>query len=98
MMKSAVSRVALALMLVAVAGCHPFRHFAYACHKHQPYMSASSIAPLRTPPGLDAPDTSAALKIPTLNEPAPPPRTGRQPCLDEPPSFKVPKAPPPPQA
>lgn len=97
-MKSAMARLAVAFALVAVAGCHPFRHFAYACHKRQPYMSAASIPPLRTPSGLDAPDTSSALKIPTLNEPPPPPRTGRQPCLDEPPPFKVPKAPPPPQA
>ena len=33
-----------------------------------------------------------------LRNARPPARTGRQPCLDEPPSFKVPKAPPPPQA
>jgi uncharacterized lipoprotein len=97
-MRSARALLWLAPLLLTAAGCHPFRHFTYACHKKQPYMSAGSIAPLRIPTGLDAPDTTNALKIPALNEPAPPPRTGRQPCLDEPPSFKVPKPAPAPQA
>jgi hypothetical protein len=35
------------------------------------------------------------LKIPALNTPAPPRRTKTQPCLDEPPSFTVPKQTPP---
>jgi uncharacterized lipoprotein len=96
-MKSA-ALVCLALLLPALAGCHPFSHLTYACHKHQSYQDAASIPPLRIPTGLDAPDTSNALKIPPLNEPAPPRRTGRQPCLDEPPPFKVPKPPPAPQA
>jgi len=43
------------------------------------------------PPGLDAPDTTNALRLPVLNEPAPPPRGAKQPCLDEPPPFKVPQ-------
>jgi hypothetical protein len=38
---------------------------------------------------MDAPDTTNALRLPALNEPAPPPRKGREPCLDEPPPFKV---------
>jgi uncharacterized lipoprotein len=83
----------LALPLLFAAGCHPFRHFTYSCHKKQVYQEASSVPPLKIPAGLDAPDTSNALRLPQLNEPAPPPRTGQQPCLDEPPPFKVPKAP-----
>jgi hypothetical protein len=47
------------------------------------------VPPLIIPSGLDAPDTTNALRLPTLNEPAPPRRSGKQPCLDEPPPFKV---------
>jgi uncharacterized lipoprotein len=79
---------------VAVAGCHPLRAFksrANSCHTKQPYMSAQSIPPLKIPPGLDQPDTTNALHIPDLKEPAPPRRSGHDPCLDEPPPFKVAK-------
>jgi|SRR6185437_4204890 len=92
----------LGLLLVvslALAGCHPFRALksrANSCHVKQPYMSASSVAPLKMPPGLDTPDTTNALRIPPLNEPAPPLRKGKDPCLDEPPPFKIAK--PTPQA
>ena len=79
-----------------LGGCRSWREA--ACHKPQPYMTARTSGPLRIPDGLSTPDTTGALKLPALNEPAPPPRTGKQPCLDEPPSFKVPKAPPTPQA
>ena len=95
-----VLKLGLVLVVpIALAGCHPFRALksrANSCHVKQPYMSASSVAPLKMPPGLDTPDTTNALRIPTLNEPAPPLRKGKDPCLDEPPSFKVVK--PAPQA
>ena len=83
--------VLLAVSL-ALAGCHPIRALksrAYSCHNKQPYTAATSVAPLKIPPGLDVPDTTNGLKIPDLNEPAPPPRKGHDPCLDEPPPFKV---------
>ena len=83
----------LAPLLALLAGCHPFRHYTYACHKKQPYMEATSIPGLKIPPGLDPPDTTNALHLPALNEPAPPPRKGQEPCLDEPPPFKVAKPP-----
>jgi uncharacterized lipoprotein len=88
-------------VLVALAGCHPFQVFRtgeFSCHKKQAYMAATSVPPLKIPAGLDTPDTTNALHIPPLNEPAPPPRKGKQPCLDEPPSFKLPPKPVPPQA
>src|SRR5690242_5712646 len=78
---------------LTLGGCHPIsalRSRELSCHRKQPYMAASSVAPLNIPPGLDKPDTTNALHIPALNEPAPPPRKGKEPCLDEPPSFKVP--------
>jgi hypothetical protein len=58
-------------------------------------MGAKSVPPLKIPQGLDAPDTASALKLPTLNEPVAP-RSKKDPCLDEPPSFKLTK--PAPQA
>ena len=89
--------VAVAL---ALSGCHPFRALksrAFSCHVKQPYMASTSVAPLTVPPGLDKPDRTDALVVPDLKEPAPPLRKGREPCLDEPPPFKVAK-PAPPQA
>ena len=79
----------LSPLLLTLAGCRLLG--ANACHAPQPYMSAKSVAPLKIPAGLDSPDTSNALRIPVLNEPAPPPRKGREPCLDEPPPFKAPQ-------
>jgi len=77
-------------MLSLLSGCHVFRGAsAKACHGAQPYQKAQSAPPLKIPPGVDAPDTTNALRLPALNEPAPPPRKGKQPCLDEPPPFKV---------
>src|SRR5215469_9263620 len=82
--------VLLALLLPLVDGCHLFRSAsAKACHSPQSYQKAQTVPPLKVPAGLDAPDTTNALRLPTLNEPAPPPRSGKQPCLDEPPPYKV---------
>jgi len=92
-MKLLKSLLLLAPLGLLLSGCHPFRHFAYACHKKQSYEQATSVAPLKIPPGLDAPDTTNALHLPALNEPAPPVRQGKQPCLDEPPPYKVVKPP-----
>ena len=80
----------LAPLLLALSGCHSLRGVG-SCHKPQPYMNASSVAPLKVPAGLDAPDTTNALRLPALNEPPPPPRAGKDPCLDYPPPFKVTK-------
>jgi uncharacterized lipoprotein len=93
-------RILAGLGLIALGGCGLFhRHGNYnTCNDPQPYANSRSIAPLKTPVGLTAPDTRSALKIPDLNEPAPPPRTRAEPCLDVPPSFVVPKPVKPPQA
>jgi uncharacterized lipoprotein len=89
--------VGLLAGLMLLGGCKSWRE--NACRKPQPYQSATTGAPLTIPPGLAAPDTANALKLPVLNEPAPPPRKNKDPCLEEPPSFKVPKSvPPAPQA
>lgn len=100
-MKSLLKLGLICAVLFSVAGCHPFqalRSRELSCHKKQAYMAATSMPPLKIPAGLDTPDTTNALHVPSLNEPAPPPRKGREPCLDEPPSFKLPPKPTPPQA
>ena len=92
--------VVVVAVSLALSGCHPIRALksrAYSCHTKQPYMASTSVAPLKIPPGLDQPDRTSALSIPDLKEPAPPPRGGHDPCLDEPPQFKSTK-PTPPQA
>ncbi len=91
-MKSVLRSGLVLVMVVALAGCKVFRSGANACHKSkQPYMAATSVAPLKIPPGLDVPDTTNALHIPDLKEPVPPPRKGKDPCLDEPPAYKITK-------
>jgi uncharacterized lipoprotein len=90
-MKSVVRVGLILVMALALPGCKVFRSATASCHKKQPYMAASSIPTLKIPPGLDVPDTTNALRIPDLKEPAPPPRKGKDPCLDQPPQYKVAK-------
>jgi uncharacterized lipoprotein len=98
-MKSAWRVLALMALLPVVSGCHLMRSVTTNnCRATQPYLKARSVAPLTIPAGLDAPDTTNALRLPQLNEPAPPARTGKQPCLDMPPPFKVQQAARTPQA
>jgi uncharacterized lipoprotein len=87
MMKAGWRVWVLVPLLVAAGGCRSWG--AKTCHQEQPYAQAKSVPPLIIPAGLDAPDTTNALRLPQLTEPTPPPRTAKQPCLDEPPSFKV---------
>ncbi len=49
-------------------------------------MEAQSIAPLRIPTGLQAPDTRGALRIPDLNEAEQPLPPGAS-CLEQPPRY-----------
>ena len=91
-----MSRAMLALsaaLLLALSGCKTIHHITHddSCNKPQPYQRATSIAPLAIPPGLASPDTSHALDVPPLNEPAPPPRRVSDPCLSAPPAFDVPQ-------
>jgi hypothetical protein len=83
-------------LLMGVSGCHLLKNkLSYkSCNEPQSYARERSVAPLKIPLGMDAPDTANALRLPPLNEPAPPPRGRHAPCLDEPPSFKVAKAAP----
>jgi uncharacterized lipoprotein len=97
LLKASRMKVVLKLGVVlavglALGGCHPIAAFkarANSCHIKQPYTASTSVAPLKIPPGLDQPDTTNALHIPDLKEPAPPARGGHDPCLDEPPQYKI---------
>jgi len=94
-MKHRIAWIGLFAALFALAGCHTLGRLGGTCHDPKPYMKAQSIPPLLIPAGLDAPDTTNSLRVPKLNEPALPPRKGKDPCLDAPPSFQIPKAPAP---
>ncbi len=73
-------------LATATAGCSLF-HADQSCHKQQAYESSKSMAPLKVPAGLDAPDTRDALVVPHVDAPeAPTSRSGA--CLDEPPRFR----------
>jgi uncharacterized lipoprotein len=85
-------RVVMLAVLAVCVGCGTVRKITKTtCHDTKPYMAAKSVPPLQIPPGLDATDTTSAMKIPRLNEPELPQRKGKDPCLDEPPAFTTPK-------
>lgn len=66
------------------------------------YVGAQEVPPLKAPPGLEAPNTRNALKVPPLNTPERV-RGRDEPCLDVPPPYdatkpaSAPSAPPPAQ-
>jgi uncharacterized lipoprotein len=97
MMSNAMKNGTLCLTLLAIAataGCNPFRRNsaeADLCREPEGYAQAVEGQALRVPPGLQAPDTRNALRIPDLNTPAPPTRRRDQGCLDQPPPYTTTK-------
>jgi hypothetical protein len=93
MLKGLRNVVVLAAVAMAFSGCISLRALKpNSCvNETDKYNKETSIPPLRVPEGLDAPDTKSSLQIPVLNEPPPPPRGKKDPCLDEPPKFVEPK-------
>lgn len=86
--------VVLALLGVALGGCHTWHKITHTCaNDTDGYLQATSTPPLRVPLGIDPPDTKSGLQVPALNEPPLPPRGSRDPCLDEPPKFTEPRTP-----
>ena len=85
--------VFLVALGAGLSGCHALR--GHSClNDDRTYTRATSIAPLKVPAGLDAPDSKNGLKIPDLNEPAQE-RGPKEQCLDEPPKYADPKGPKP---
>jgi opacity protein-like surface antigen len=84
------------LGVLAASGCASLRHHGKSNKPHCPEPAVSenvkNMPPLRAPPGLDAPDTRNAVKIPPLTEPQVA-RAADAPCLSAPPSFGAPLAP-----
>jgi uncharacterized lipoprotein len=95
-MKSVTGMLWLVPLALLLSACHALRNS--SCNAPQVYMQAKSVPPLKIPAGLDAPETTNALRIPALNEPAPPSHRAKDPCLDAPPSFKARQNAPAPQA
>lgn len=81
------------LAAVALAGCRTSPD--KGCGKPPEYTNSDSIPPLAVPPGMDAPNTRGALRVPELETPERP-RDPNEPCLDQPPKY-VPPAKPAPQ-
>lgn len=77
--------------LVLAAGCAS--PVGGSCHKPQAYAEAETLPPLRVPADLDGPDTSTALDVPAVNEPAIP-LDPDGPCLEAPPAITAPPLPP----
>ena len=76
------------LLLSGCATVHRWlnRPAAVGCHEAPFNGSADTRPQLKVPEGLSAPDTTGAIKVPTLNEPEPV-RPKSAPCLDMPPSY-----------
>lgn len=93
-MKKSLTLAVLVLAALATAGCNPFRRHSAGselCKEPVGYADATEGKSLTIPAGLESPDTRNALRIPDLSTPEPPPRTKDQGCLDEPPSYQLPK-------
>src|SRR5262245_1980231 len=87
--------LAALLCVAALSGCKS-RMTTCSQDDHE-YAGAQEMPPLQAPPGLDAPDTRNALKVPPLNTPERK-RGKNEPCLDIPPTFDPKKNPAPPPA
>ena len=90
-MRLIVRIVPLAACAVALGACHSSAYLkkhakAEQCVEHPIYLAAQSAPALRTPDGLSAPNTKNALKIAEVTGTAAP-RTTKDGCLDNPPSF-----------
>jgi hypothetical protein len=80
-----------ACALLLVTGCHTLHNWFHrkpspGCHE-APFTGDTDTRPsLKVPEGLSAPDTTAAIKVPQLNEPEQV-RAHDAPCLDMPPDY-----------
>jgi uncharacterized lipoprotein len=77
------------MVAVLLSGCGFFRASSATCRDDTVYIAAREEAPLRIPPGLEAPDTRNALKVPDLDVPEMPRAADK--CLDAPPPYSSPK-------
>ena len=78
---------ALTASAVLLSGCGALR--GAACSDPAVYSGARSRPPLQIPAGLEAPDTTQALRIPAVNDPEQPVPANS--CLESPPRYTVPR-------
>ena len=83
-MRIAAITLATVLCVAMTAGCKS--RMASCSQDDKDYAGAQEMPPLQAPPGLDAPNTRNALKVPPLNSPERK-RSKNEPCLDIPPPF-----------
>jgi uncharacterized lipoprotein len=82
--------IATILSLALLSGC---KNRPISCKQdNKDYAGAREMPPLKAPPGLEAPDTRNALKVPPLDTPERV-RGRNEACLDAPPPFATPKGP-----
>ena len=76
------------LSVALMSGCKG--HIATCKQSNKDYAGAKEMPPLQAPPGLEAPNTRNALKVPPLTTPERV-RGRDEACLDAPPPFSNPK-------
>jgi len=88
-MRIAGTVLACILSVTLISGC---KSRMVSCKQdNKDYAGAREMPPLTAPPGLDAPNTRNALKVPPLSTPER--IRGRdEACLDTPPPFATPKS------
>lgn len=89
-MRIAVILIA-SLCVVSLSGCG--KRTVTCKQDNKDYVGAKELPPLKSPEGLDPPDTRNTLKVPPLDTPERV-RGREEPCLDVPPPFASPKAAP----
>jgi uncharacterized lipoprotein len=88
-MRIAVILIA-SLCVVSLSGCG--KRTVTCKQDNKDYVGAKELPPLKSPEGLDPPDTRNTLKVPPLDTPERV-RGREEPCLDVPPPFTTPKGP-----
>jgi uncharacterized lipoprotein len=97
-LKKSLTLLVVLLATLVTAGCNPFRRHSAAnevCKEPVGYADSREGKTLTIPAGLESPDTRNALRIPDLSTAEPPARKKGEGCLDEPPSYTLPKPKPP---
>ena len=90
-MRIAGTVVACVLSVTLLSACGKNRSVCRQDDKD--YVGAREMPPLQAPPGLDAPNTRNALRVPPLTTPERP-RAKTDACLDAPPPFETPRVEP----
>lgn len=90
-MRNAVFVLSAIVAVSALSGCG--KRMAACRQDNKDYVGAPELPPLKAPPGLEAPNTRNALKVPPLNVPERV-RGRDEHCLDAPPPYANPKATP----